>query len=147
MTAAIHRAKRADFRGIFVAVLAGWLIPGLGHVLVGSITRGVVLFALIGGLYVSGAMMSGWEAVSWPLHPYAFWADAGAGGFTLALHYLNLTRDLVLPPSTVMGHYQLVPPYVDPGVLFCAVAGLLNLLVLFDVVERMLGGPFAKESK
>ena len=42
-----------------LALLAGWLIPGAGHLLIGKWQRGLLLFAAIAGMYAIGLGLAG----------------------------------------------------------------------------------------
>ena len=131
---------------IAACVLAGWLVPGAGHFTAGFRRHGVILFFLLATAFGIGLLLSDMEATSRSLHPYAFWAESGVG-LTAAFLVSDPGIEKLLPGSDSVRTYTSVPRYVDSGVLFCAVAGLLNLLVLFDLVERMLGGPMARENR
>ncbi|MEM7168047.1 MAG: DUF6677 family protein [Planctomycetota bacterium] len=120
-------------------LVAGWLVPGLGHYLAGWRRKGVILFLIIATSFLVGLELSDWEAVSRDLHEYAFYAEIWVGGATLPLLHYDPVRKAkkVLHRDATINQYEHVPRYNDTGVLFCAVAGLLNLLVLFDLAERM----------
>lgn len=126
-----------------VLALSGWLVPGLGHFLAGLHRQGIILCALIGGSFVTGIVLSDLEAVSRKLHPYAFYAEIWVGAGTLPLLWLDPAGKKVLADHVALGTYVEVPRHNDTGVLFCAIAGLLNLLALFDLAERLLGRPVA----
>lgn len=120
-------------------LVAGWLIPGLGHYLAGWRNKGILLFLIISIAFLVGLQLSDWEAVSRDLHEYAFFAEIWVGGATLPLLAIDPVRKSGKVDSYghIKDEYTRVPRHTDTGVLFCAVAGLLNLLVLFDLAERM----------
>ena len=119
-------------------VLSGWLIPGLGHIFAGARRQGILLMVLIVGLFACGLWLSDLEAVSKELHPYAYYAELGFGGATVPLLYLDPAADKVLYAMDPIRTRQAVPRHNDTGTLFCSIAGLLNLLALFDLVDRYL---------
>jgi hypothetical protein len=131
-----------------IDVLLGWFIPGAGHLSRGYRRQGLITLGVVVALFGSGLFLSKLEAVSRDLHPYAFWAQVGFAGGTLPLLAIDPAADQVLPdqmsilkpvPEDRMGVWTgKVPPHGDTGVLFCCVAGLLNLLALFDLVDRSL---------
>ena len=123
---------------ILWSVLLAWLVPGLGHGVAGFRRQGILLFLLVGGTFAAGLGISHLEAVSRDLHPFAFWAEIGFGGASLLLSWIDPARDLLLEGAAV-SRPQIVPRFADTGLLFCSIAGLLNMLVLLDLVDRMLG--------
>jgi hypothetical protein len=131
-------------------ILLGWAIPGAGHFFRGFRRQGAIVLAVVVPLFVAGLFLSDFEAVSRELHPYAFWAELGVGGGTIPLHLIDPAKGEVLGPRESIE--RPVPSWdgaaatwqgeigarTDTGVLFCCVAGLLNLLALFDLVDRSL---------
>jgi len=115
-------------------VLLAWLVPGAGHLKIGKLWPGVFTFAAILPLYVGGMALAGFENVSWERHPIYFWAVHVFGG-TLTGAAALLTRHVVkteiLPDESV-------------GVLFTAVACLLNVIAISDVWSRCSGRPDAE---
>lgn len=103
-------------------VLAGWLLPGLGHMLQGRRLRGGLVFATLVGLLVLGTLMAEGSNLDRERHFY-YWSGqflAGAPVMILeALHgHAKVTHDIA---------------YVDVGLVFGCLAGLLNVLCLLDV--------------
>ncbi|HIA28575.1 MAG TPA: hypothetical protein EYN79_10785 [Planctomycetes bacterium] len=115
-----------------------WLVPGAGYLRAGLRREGLILLIVIGGLFIGGLVLSDMEAVSRTLHPYAFWAQVGVGGFTLPLAKIDFASEQILPGSVSIKKYQSVPPLNDTGVVFCCIAGLLNLLTILDLTDRRL---------
>lgn len=108
-----------------VQVLAGWLVPGLGHVFQRRFTRGAIVFALLVGLFALGTALAEGSNLDRERHFY-YWG----GQFLLGapamiaegLHgHARVTRDI---------------PYVDAGLVMGCLAGLLNVLALLDVFGR-----------
>ena len=144
--AAGEPVERAPLKQVGLSVLAGWLVPGLGHYLAGQQRAGVALAVLVGGLFATGLFISNFEAVSSELHPYGFWIQAWVGGGFLPMALLDPNADLVLQGRQSVHSYGMVPRFADAGFLFTVIAGFLNALVLFDLVERQLGGPMRRRS-
>jgi hypothetical protein len=132
-------------------VLLGWLVPGAGHFARGFARQGRIILGVVVFLFALGLTLSDLEAVSRDLHPYAFWAQLGVAGGTLPLLVIDPARDQILgvheSVNTPVPRWsvedsrwadEIPPPRSDTGVLFCCVAGLLNLLALFDLVDRSL---------
>ena len=124
-----------------IDLLLGWFVPGAGHLMRGFKRQGVIVMAVVLGLYLVGGILSNFEAVSRDLHPYAFFAELGVAGGTLPLLALDLASEHVLPPQQSITDYVDVPAWNDTGVLFCCIAGLLNFLALFDLLDRSLSPP------
>jgi len=129
------------------AAIAGWVLPGLGHLLIGDLLRGLILATSITLLWLSGLLIGGIGVVQ---------ARDAQGSFrpwflgqmliapSLAIEYTHdsyraqyggsdplPTDDGSLPAYT--------PSYGRPheiGTLYTALAGLLNLLAIVDVIYR-----------
>jgi hypothetical protein len=110
-------------------VFFAWLVPGAGHLKIGRLWPGVFTFAAILPLYVGGMALTGFENVSAERHPIYFWAlhvwcgalTGVAAAFTRGVTHANM------PDETV-------------GVLFTAVASLLNVIAISDVWSRCRRG-------
>lgn len=117
--------------GASVAVCAaGWLIPGLGHVLLRRSGRGLVFGAAIVTMFVLGLAMKGrlyGVLPAQPLHIFAFIANAGAGLCYVIARFVGL------------GEGVLSNPDYDYGSTYLWVAGLLNYLVLLDAFDIAQG--------
>lgn len=99
-----------------------WLVPGLGHWLQGRRTRAAIVFALLVGLFVLGTWMAESTNLSRERHFY-YWA----GQFMIGLP--ALLGEAWLGDARVSGHI----PYVEVGLVYGCVAGLLNVLAMIDV--------------
>ncbi len=130
-----------DKKTLPVDLLLAWFVPGAGHLIRGFKRQGIITLVLVVPLFFVGLLMSDNEAVSRELHPYAFFAELGVAGGTLPLLALGLGSDKVLPDEESIKEYQDVPAWNDTGVLFCCIAGLLNFLAIFDLVDRSLSPP------
>ncbi len=105
-----------------LAVLLGWLLPGLGHLAQGRRLRAVVVFGLLVGCFVLGTLLAEGSNLSRERHFY-YWS----GQFLLGLPALFAEIASGRPPVT--GDIR----WVDVGLLYACVAGLLNVLALLDV--------------
>jgi hypothetical protein len=113
------------------AAVAAWLVPGLGHLLLGRWGRALVFFAAVGGLVVTGYWLRG---NVFPPHSgdsfgtLGFLADAGTGAF----YYFSRLFETAGPDvSRAAGDY---------GTRFIAAAGVVNVLAVLDVIEIATGG-------
>lgn len=112
------------------AVVATWLLPGAGHLMIRRPWPGAVFALAILPLFAGGLVLAGFENVSWDRHPWLFGLQALTGvpaGVTALL-----TRE-TLPTNQ---------PHRSVGDLFTCAAGLLNLVAMADVWARCtLGDP------
>jgi hypothetical protein len=112
------------------AVLAGWLVPGLGHVLVRRWVRALIFFTCVAALALGGMGMKG------HIFPPSFGDIFDLGGFIAdfgtGIFYLgaSLTDYGVGDVSRATGDY---------GTRFIAAAGLLNLLCVLDALDIARG--------
>lgn len=109
-------------------VLAGWIVPGLGHWIQGRRLRAGIVFAFVAGFVVLGTVLAEGANLDRERHFY-YWSGqflAGAPAWILeALHGHAIVRSEIR--------------YADAGLAFAAVGGLLNILAwldLFGVAER-----------
>ena len=111
--------------GISVAV-AGWAIPGLGHLLLRQWGKALVYFLCVGGLACAGLAMRGGVFSANPSDLFdrlGFFADLGAGGFYFLSHMIQSAGPDVAHASG------------DYGTRMFATAGMLNLLTVLEAYE------------
>ena len=108
----------------------GWLVPGLGHILIGRWIRGIILAACVLSMFALGLGMHGKLydlEFDEPLHVFAFIANIGAGiPYWLAEHF-NLGLGTMNWPS------------YDYGTTYLWVCGLLNYLIVLDAFDIAQG--------
>ncbi len=113
----------------FVAV-AGWLVPGLGHLMLRKWTRALVYFFCVGVLAVTGLGLRGniFSATGGDAFDVlGFLADLGAGVF----YFVSKAVEHGGPDvSRAAGDY---------GTRLFATAGVLNLLCVLDAHEIVRG--------
>jgi hypothetical protein len=139
--------------------LAGWLVPGLGYVLIGQRMRGVIIGSTIVFTFIFGLLLGGVRVVDVPGY-----TNSGerkqlntASGEIWALTSKPLAEVLGKPwyiAQTLVGPMNMAATYgsiyvakqlqqpastariYDIGTLYTAVAGMLNLLAIIDAVHR-----------
>lgn len=133
------------------AALSGWFVPGFGQILIGHRRRGI--YAMIGvfGLFVGGLFLGGIDCVDRKEDPLWFYAQAGAGPIAFAADFANVSLlktgrvgKLVESPPPFMSRgaaplvstFKSVTPMNEIGTLFCALSGLMNVVVIFDALKR-----------
>ncbi len=115
---------------VSVPLIAGWLIPGLGHVLAKRPVRGAILFASITLMFVLGVLMQGKLYTANPgdlLEMLGFIGDLGSG----LLFIIGRFADL--------GHAAVQVATADYGTKFIVVAGLLNFIAAIDAHNISIG--------
>lgn len=127
------------------AAVAAWLVPGLGHFLTGHTRRGIILFLCIGGLWAGGMLIGGISVVQsratdgsvrpWYLGQ-AIIAPSIAVEYTHdRLRAQNAGQD-PSPDDAVIPYEPAYGRAYELGTLYTALAGLLNLLAIVDIVYR-----------
>jgi hypothetical protein len=119
-------ASRKEPRRAAAFILA-WLLPGAGHVAMGKWKKGLFFLLLLGATYLFGLWIVGFRAVAFDENPFYYVGQYGSGatflvGRLLADHRAFPREDL--PPS-----------WYDPGLLYVCVAGLLNVVLMLNVLE------------
>ncbi len=106
-----------------VVLIAGWVVPGLGHLLVRRPVRALLLFVSVVAMFAVGLVLHGKvysPTTGDPLDILGFVGDAGAIG----LWAIAKLGDL--------GATQLSTAASDWGSKFIVVAGLLNVMAAVD---------------
>ena len=109
-----------------VAGIAGWLIPGLGHLLLRRWSKAAVYFLCVGGLACAGLAMRGgvFGATAEDLFDHlGFMVDLGAGIFYFLAHQFQTAGPDV---AHATGDY---------GTRLFAAAGMLNLLTVLEAYD------------
>jgi TM2 domain-containing membrane protein YozV len=107
------------------AAVAGWLVPGLGHLLLGKWGKALGYFVAVASLAVVGLRLrgdvftSGGDAFS----TLGFLADLGSGVFYFLAHTIDAAGPDV---SRAAGDY---------GTRLIATAGVLNLLCVLEAFQ------------
>jgi hypothetical protein len=116
-------ADRLRAPSVWSTVLLGWIFPGLGHAAAGRPARGLYFATIVLATYLGGLWLTDFRAVSWDREPVWFYAQALAGAPTAVAAWW--TRDLEI--------VRRVPTF-DVGILYTAVAALLNAIVVADAL-------------
>jgi hypothetical protein len=122
--------KGSQAMGI-VAALAGWMVPGLGHLLLRRWSKAAVYFLCVGGLACAGLAMRGGvfgSAAEDLFDRLGFFADLGAGIFYFLAHQIQSAGPDV---AHATGDY---------GTRLFAAAGMLNILTVLEAYDIGRGG-------
>jgi hypothetical protein len=115
----------------------GWVVPGLGHLLLQKFDRALVFFFSITTMAGLGLAMGA--------KLYVPSLDRSQGLFVLVLHFLGFLGDLgagayyFLARGAGLGEEYLPRALGDYGTVFFLCAGLLNLLTALDAYDIAVG--------
>jgi len=131
---------------VALAIVAGWLVPGAGHAVLGRIRRAVFFFVLVGASFSLGlahdgrlALYSSKESFLTGLQVIA---NVGVGpADVLARMNVYGGADYELPDASDPSYQKLEDTFRDRqraavaayGTAYLWTAGLMNLLLLLDV--------------
>jgi len=147
-------------------VIAGWVVPGLGHYLAGWRTRGIIVGLTLVLLFTSGLMVGGvcvvdskrqtlWFAGQLFIGPGAYVLDRWHHSLNTQLerqfaeharrknwtitraNYHRRFADFLADPDAPKAYTHSIARVNELGTLYCTLAGVMNLLVLLDLVGRL----------
>jgi hypothetical protein len=123
-------ASRPPIIALVRVCVAAWLIPGLGHLLLGKRWRALILFASIMTMFALGLAMQG----------QFFSTDSPSYLQTLG-HYAELCIGLAMPGARFFGYSGGDPFFVscDYGTAYLVAAGMLNVLCVLDCYDIAMG--------
>lgn len=115
-----------------VAAILAWILPGLGHWLLGERRRGVIFFIVITVTFWAGIAVGGVRTTITPKENGAWIAaQLCAGPQALGALYWSSYRSNHYPNELKAGY-----PGSNISVVYAGVAGLLNLLIIIDTLAR-----------
>ena len=113
-----------------IAPIAGWLVPGAGHLIQRRWIRGLLLMVSVVAMFVIGVLMEG-KVYGLNggdlLDMLGFVGDLGAG----VLYFVTRMMD--------WGHGAIQLASADYGTKFIIVAGLLNVISAVDAYDIAIG--------
>lgn len=142
-----ERTRSDHLPRTLLAIAAAWVVPGLGHIVLGSVRRGLVFAAILLGAYGLGLAHDGRLALRDERQPFLSTlqvvANLGIGPADL-LARIHVYGDAVysLPRGIRSGveneHSRIFRERTRSalsiyGTAYVWTAGLMNLLLLFDV--------------
>ena len=125
-----NSAAQNSQRGfVYLPLIAGWLVPGLGHILLGKWIRGALLAVSVIGMFAIGVAMKGkiYTGAQDILEILGMIGDLGNG----ILFFLGRTF------GWGAEHIQVTTG--DYGTKFIVVAGLLNVISAVDAHNLRTG--------
>jgi hypothetical protein len=129
-TPAVQKSSDAIAATALIVAIAGWILPGLGHLLLRRWGRAVFLFLAVDGLALVGFAMRGElfaRGAGDPFGALGFFADACSGMFYFLPRAIGWAGPDV---SRAAGDY---------GTRFLAAAGVVNLLGVLDAYGIAMG--------
>jgi hypothetical protein len=129
MRAKEEAQERPVAAGIPVAVSA-WLVPGLGHLMLGRTRRALTFFLVVTGMFALGLYLRGELFPLNTAEPLTFLAGLAEIGVGLPFFAAKLLG---------MGAGQVTALTYEYGYTFCIVAGLLNMLIMLDAYDIAVG--------
>ncbi len=135
-----EEARRAPYR----LLAAAWLVPGLGHWILGKRTRAIVFLAVIFAAFITGVLLDGEIGTPKPQSPFSWlaaFACLGNGLFSIIrLVWLNGVGGLLSNlPFGLQGGGSPSAAGFAYGNTFLYTAGLMNLLAVLDVADIARG--------
>ncbi|MBS3733797.1 MAG: hypothetical protein KGY99_02615 [Phycisphaerae bacterium] len=151
-----------------VTLVLAWLLPGAGHVYIGRIRRGIVLFVVIAALFWSGVAIGGVMTVDSRRQRWWFVAEmlSGVHGLTAWRISESVLTEVLndagvampLPPGSqeafnrnarvddalASKRLALTAPTATVARAYAGVAGLINLLCIFDALMLSLMGTYGE---
>lgn len=142
------------------ATVLAWIIPGAGHVCLGRVWRGAIIFVVIGATFWGGVAMGGVMTVDPVNERWWYLAEmvTGAHGLAAAAWQKRVYSQVLgkLPPEAWRAPGEVRQAYVDEELAkerlalvapmdtvaraYSGVAGLLNLMCIFDAAMLALMG-------
>ena len=110
--------------------VAAWVVPGLGHLLLGRKWRALILFAAIVAMFLMGIAMRG-----------EFFSTS-SGSYLQTLGYFGeLCVGVAMPAARFFGYGGGDPLFVsaDYGTAYLVAAGMLNVLAILDAYDVATG--------
>ncbi|MSR29502.1 MAG: hypothetical protein EXS03_08020 [Phycisphaerales bacterium] len=123
----------------------------MGQILLGHRRRGVYAMTGVVGLFLGGIFVGGVDCVDRREDALWFYAQAGVGPIAFGADWVNSSLlktgrigELVDSPPPFMSRdappkvstFKSVTPMNEIGTLYCALAGLMNIVVILDALKR-----------
>lgn len=128
-----RRAREREPENVAAALpacVSGWLVPGLGHLMLGKRGRGLIFFGVIMALFLLGLYWGG----------ELFELDRSDLLTLLAgLAELGVGLPYFVADLTGRGAGAVTSVTYEYGYTFLIVAGLLNMLIVLDVFDIAVG--------
>lgn len=143
-------SEKLDLRNPPLAALLAWMVPGLGHWYQGRVGKAVLYFVCIMGLFLIGCRQGQWRVVyfRWDEDEWRWSYLAQIGVGLAALPALLHKAEWIAWMPERLQRFQAPPSdqeldklhrtfgvRMDVAVIYTVIAGLLNILVVFDALS------------
>jgi len=124
------------FDRVLASVLT-WLIPGAGYWLLGHRKRAVVLGVVLLGIFWFGELVLAADgngrfmAVTYEVHPVFFFLEAGNGLSAVLANWIWGEAE-----TEGLHAIKSMPRHLNLGILFCVVSGMLNILLVMNILDK-----------
>jgi len=135
----------ADERFNPIAGVLAYLLPGLGHWVLGETKRGLLIGVGVLSIFAGGVLIGGIDAVDRAEDKWWFVGQAGVGPIAFATDLVHQTQFKIEGPA---GDRSTPPPGPEAraaksighaneiGSLYGAIAGMLNIMCVIDAMWR-----------
>ncbi len=125
-------------------LVVSWLVPGLGHLILGKRRRALVFFLVVLAGFITGVLLDGEVGVPMAGNPFSWLSTIACAGngilYFIRLVWLNGIGGLLSHlPLGLDGGGDPVSAGFGYGKTFLITAGLMNLLVVLDVSDIVRG--------
>lgn len=123
---------------------AAWLVPGLGHWILGRRVRALVFFGVIASAFVTGVLLNGEMGTPKPQNPFSWLATFACLGngvlYLVRIVWINGVSQLVSHfPFGLSGGGSPSAAGFAYGNTFLYTGGLMNLLAVLDASDIARG--------
>lgn len=121
-----------------MGAVAAWLLPGFGHWWIGQHRHAVILGSAIGSTWLLGLLVGGIDVINYNQTGWWFVAQMLTGPSVLVDRVRERIERKRNPDQTTpaLAYEPSLGRSKEQGALFTALAGLLNLLAIIDVLYR-----------
>jgi hypothetical protein len=163
-----EQVQAIDLRNPVVAGILTWLVPGLGHYYQGRIAKAILFFFCIVPTFGVGCVLGSGADIGFARNVYYSWRfqdkrlffipqvclgmaaiPAGIQAVRINCGHPPLFGSFMAPPQIENGDPTGVPPtlteiirkrhfFFELGTYITVIAGLMNLLVIFDAIDGPL---------
>ncbi len=131
----IDNRSTPQSRSIALTTLLAWIVPGLGHWWLGERKRAMIFFVATTVTFWTGIAVGGVRSSVTP-RDNGLWIAAQLCTGPQSLIALGISNRLAAEKD-LSRQFRAPWPASDIGVVYAGVAGLLNLLVILDVIARI----------
>jgi hypothetical protein len=126
-------AEQSNVLYVAVVGLAGWCVPGAGHIMLGERARGIIIFAAVAALFVGGLSVGSIGVID----------PVNARPWYMGQMLTSPAVSLIANSNPTVGGVPAYPSYGRPfeiGQIYTTIAGLLNLLCIINAVYMAYSG-------